>query len=374
MKAKDQLKIEVMFKVTKGELKIKEAALLLNKSERSLARYLKDFKERGIKFIHHKNTNQKPKNKIPEEIKKHVQALVKETYFDFNVSHLKEKLVSDHNISINYETLRKWCHDIGYIKKARKRRSNPRYHRVRMSQEGLLVQLDGSHHRWFGDRKLCLMALIDDATSEVYARFYEGETTWACMDFLTKHIEKKGVPVSFYTDRAGLFGGIKRNHFSQVERALGEVGSQIIYAHSPEAKGRVERLFGTLQDRLVPEMRLRGIATISEANQFLEQVYLPHMHNSRFRVLAHNPITAYKALATGFNLEDAFCIKEFRGVGRDHTISINGMRYMIADDLRYSLNKQKVVVKFDKWGAFKVYFANKELKLVIIQKCQKRIA
>ncbi len=160
--------------------------------------------------------------------------------------------------------------------------------------------------------------------------------------FLRRHIEKYGVCTSYYTDKAGLFGGIKPSNFSQVERALGEVGSQIVYAHTPEAKGRVERLFKTLQDRLIPELRLKGITTMKEANYFLETTYLQYRHNQKYMVRAHNPLSAYKSLAGKIDLSDVFCLKEFRVVGRDHTVSINGVRYYIADELRHSIHKQKL--------------------------------
>lgn len=371
LRARDQLKIEIMFKVSKGEIRTSDACSILKVSERTLRRYLKSFREKGIYFIKHGNCGKTPRNKIPEPIKLHTQALIKQRYFDFNMSHLREKLIEEFNITIKYETLRKWCHEIGYVKHAQKRRYKPKYYRQRMSQKGLLLQMDGSHHKWFSDRTTCLMAVIDDATNEVYARFYDGETTVACMDFLKRHIEKYGVCTSYYTDKAGLFGGIKRSNFSQVERALGEVGSQVIYAHTPEAKGRVERLFKTLQDRLIPELRLKGITTMKEANYYLETTYLPYQHNQKYMVKAHNPLSAYRSLAGKIDLNDVFCLKEFRVVARDHTVSINGVRYFIADELRHSINKQKLEIRFNKWGDFKAYFANKDIKLVRIIKAQK---
>lgn len=151
--------------------------------------------------------------------------------------HLQEKLEEEFGRKLVYSTLHRWCTELGMIKNThKKRRSKPRKHRNRMSQSGYMLQLDGSHHYWFGGRFLCLMAAIDDATGEVFAKFYEGETSWACMDFLKEIVNKKGVPKFIYTDKAGVYGGIKREHFSQVERALGELGSHVIYAQSPEGK------------------------------------------------------------------------------------------------------------------------------------------
>lgn len=237
-----------------------------------------------------------------------------------------------------------------------------------------MIQMDGSHHRWFGDRFVCLIAAIDDATGEVFARFYEGETTLACLDLLRDFVERKGAFKVLYTDKAGVFGGVKREHFSQVERALGEIGAQVIYAHSPEAKGRVERLFQTLQDRLVAEMRLEGITTLEAANKYLEQIYLPHRHNPKNMVQAQNPVSGYRALPPSLDLQNVFCLKEYRVVGRDHTVSINAQKWMIGEQLGYSLAGQKIELRFDKWGTWKAYHANRPMRLVLVQKAKKLAA
>lgn len=367
VRAKDQLKLEVICKVFKGHLSRHEGQQLLNISERTLRRYLSSYDKHGVAFLRHGNFRRRPVNKVNEDLKKKVQNLIELKYFDFNVLHLQEMLKEELGEKIKYETLRKWCHEIHLVKRRHKRRSKPRKLRQRMSQEGLMVQMDGSHHAWFGERFLCLLAAIDDATGEVSARFYEGETTLACLDFLGDFVRSKGVFKVLYTDKAGVYGGIKRENFSQVERALGEIGTQIIYAHSPEAKGRIERLFNTLQDRLVAELRLNNITTIEDANKYLDEVYLPK-HNSKFMVLAHNPVSANRAVAKDVDLDNIFCIKEYRVVGRDHTVSLKGERWMIADPLRFSISKQKIEIRYDKWGDWSAYFARRPIKLVKVKK------
>jgi transposase len=367
LRSKDQIKLEVMYKITKGSLSRRDGQCLLKVSERTLRRYLKAYDERGVDFLRHKNYRRRPVNKTPEDLKRKVLDLIRERYFDFNVSHLQEKLFEELGQKIKYETLRKWCHEIHLVKRGRKRRTRVRKYRERMSQEGLMLQMDGSHHEWFGGRFLCLMAAIDDATGEVFARFYEGETVWACMDFLPRVIHAKGVFKVLYTDKAGVYGGVKREYFSQVERAIGELGAQVIYAHSPEAKGRVERLFQTLQDRLVAELRFADIKTIEKANEYLEQVYLP-AHNGRYKLLPHNPVSAYMALPRDMNLDLVFCIKEYRVVARDHTVSVSGERWMIADELKQSIYRQRIELRFDKWGRWTAYFAGRKINLVKIKK------
>lgn len=374
VRVKDQLKLEVVYKILSGQMQRLDGQVILGISERTLRRYLRDYSNEGVSFLRHGNYRRSPVNVTPVELKLRVQKLIQEKYFDFNMVHLREKLHEELGMTIKYATLRRWCHEINHVKQCMRRRAKPRYCRQRMSQEGIMLQMDGSHHHWFGERFLCLMAAIDDATGEVFAKFYEGETTLACMDLLKLIITKRGVFKVLYTDKAGLYGGIKREHFSQVERALGEVGSQVIYAHSPEAKGRVERLFKTLQDRLIPEMRLQGINTIAEANEYLQEVYLPHHHNPKNMVLAHNPVSAYRALPPAVNLESIFCIKEYRIVARDHTISVNGDKWMIEEGIKYSINKQKIEIRYDKWGSWSAYFAKRKIKLVKIQKSKKLAA
>lgn len=371
MKAKDQLKMEVIYKVSSGQLSQFDGQRMLDVSERTLRRYLKNYRVNGIGFLRHGNFKREPINKISISLRAQVQKLIQEKYFDFNICHLQEKLFEELGIKIKYQTLRRWCHAINHVKRSKKRRSKPRFHRDRMSQEGLMLQMDGSHHVWFGGRHLCLLAAIDDSTNEVFAKFYEGETTVACLDFLHELIRRKGIFKVLYTDKAGVYGGTKRENFSQVERALGELGAQVIYAHSPQAKGRIERLFGTLQDRLVAELRLNGIGTIEEANAYLQRVYLPHIHNPKNMVLAHNPVSAYRELPPDLDLSQIFCVKEYRIVGKDHTVSIGGDRWMISDPIRESISRQKLEIRFDKWGTWIAYFARKKINLVKVKRPQK---
>lgn len=369
VKTKDQLKLEVIVKIEARRLTRGEGLQLLDVSERTLKRYLKGYREKGIGFLRHGNCLRKPVNKISDDIKREAQRLIQEKYYDFNMLHAAEKIEEELGLKIRRETFRSWCHEINHVKRAKHRRCKPRFHRDRMRQPGLLLQMDGSHHRWFGDYESCLIAAIDDATSEVvHAEFSEGETTVACLHVLKQIIEKKGAFQVLYVDRAGVFGGPKRSNFSQVERALSELGIQIIYAQSPEGKGRIERLFNTMQDRLIPEMRLNKIRTMPDANEYLQTQYLPHQHNPRFAVQAINPQSAYKPLAPNTDLEGIFCIKEYRTIGRDHTVSLGGEKYMIADQLRFSIHKQKLEIRLDATSGWKAYFAGRPLQLIKVNK------
>ncbi len=161
---------------------------------------------------------------------------------------------------------------------------------------------------------------------------------------LKEMISEKGCFKTLYVDKAGVYGGVKREGFSQVQRALGELETHTIFAHSPRAKGRVERLFGTLQDRLVAELRLNKVRTIEQANDYLKNVYLPS-HNAKFMVLRRSLQSMYRRVPSSWSLEDIFCIKEYRLVGNDHTISWLGERYMISDQLRFSISNQRLEIR-----------------------------
>lgn len=181
MDSKAQLIVDVIAKVAQGKIKINNAAELLNKSRRTIERYLQKYQKVGIQFVVHSNKGKKPANKTPDTLKRQVQALIKEKYYDVNLLHLAELLEVNESIVIKRETLRSWAHDIHHVKRAKRRRAKARKRRERMESPGLLLQMDGSPHRWYGDQKSCLIAIIDDATSEIHAEFFKSETTVACL-------------------------------------------------------------------------------------------------------------------------------------------------------------------------------------------------
>ena len=238
MDSKAQLTVDIIAKVAERKITIINAAKLLNKSRRTIERYLKKYQKVGIQFVIHQNSGKPPANKISDAVKRAVQALIKEKYFDVNLAHLRELLEDNEQIQVKRETLRSWAHEIHHVKRAKRRRTQARKRRERMESPGLLLQMDGSPHRWFGDKKSCLIAIIDDATSEIHAEFFKSETTLGCLKVLRDYIDKKGVFKVLYVDKAGIFGGPKRCNFSQVQRACKELGIEIIFANSPQGKGR----------------------------------------------------------------------------------------------------------------------------------------
>ena len=374
MSAQEQLELDIVVKIASGLLPRKEGQAILNVSERTLRRYLSDYSKLGVLFVKHGNYDRTPANHTGSELKLQVQQLVKDKYFDFNLTHCLEKLKMDEQIVINRETFRQWCHEIKMVKRAKRRTSKMRRQRDRMQQTGLMLQMDGSPHHWFGGKPSCLIAAIDDADGDVpFGEFFPAEDTISCMRVLQKIIEKCGIFQILYVDRAGIFGGPKRCHFSQVKRALKELGIHVIFANSPEAKGRIERLWDTLQDRLIPEMRIRGIESYGSANSFLQEDFLPNEYANKFKVTPANLQSAYKPLPNGKDLNEIFCLKHDRKVNRDHTFSWNSEIYRIDSFLKYSIHKQKLEIRTYQDLTWKVFFAGKEIKVSLVNLPEKSV-
>lgn len=369
MTSKEQFVVDVIDRVASGAFTHKQAQGILEVSERTLRRYLKFYQQMGPRFALHGNAKRIPINKISPEIQAQVRMLMEDRYFDFNLTHAREKLKEQHGIEIKREVFRQWCQKWGLVKRAKKRRSSARarYKRDRMRSEGMMLQMDGSPHRWFHEQESCLIAAIDDATSRIpYAEFFHSEDTLSCMRVLHKIIEKYGLFEILYVDRAGIFGGGKRQNFSQVKRALEELGIQIVFAYSPEAKGRVERMFQTLQDRLVPELRLRNIGRFQTANRFLQEEFIPSIWEQRFTQPARDPQSSYQPVPLGIDLKQIFCIKEFRQVARDHTVSIAGVSYQLISPTKYSIAKQKIEIRTYPDLSWQAYYAGKPLELTLL--------
>jgi hypothetical protein len=341
-----------------------------------LRRWLRAYEKSGVAFFRHGNKGKKPKNKKPEEFKSQIMNFVEAELFDFNMLHALEKIEIRFNVKLPRETFRRWCHERNLVKQAHsKRRGKARFRRQRFSQSGFMLQLDGSPHRWLGAEEACLIAAIDDATSMVMGgAFFPSESMFGTFSVLSEIFRKNGLPSVIYVDRAGMYGGQKRTNFSQLVRALDELGVQIIYANSPEGKGRIERLFRTLQDRLIPEMRTAGITNYEEASKYFNEIYLPHLHNPRFSVQAENLNPAWRALPSNVLLEDIFCIKEKRRVARDHTFSYEGEKHLITTDLKFSIYNHDIELRLDSKANLRAIFAGRPLTFVKITKCPKKIA
>lgn len=351
-----------------GKESLESAASKLGITPRSVSRKAKRLKESGLAGLIHGNVKRTPKNRSPDELRQRVISLLRDVYYDFNLIHAREKLISEHGIKVSYGTLHTWARQEGVGRGKKKRRtSKARIHRERMANEGLLLQMDGSHHRWNGADEWCLIAMIDDATSDIpYAEFFPGETTLACMKVLRQVIEKKGIPDIIYTDEAGWAGGGKRENFSQFNRACEELGIRLITTRSPEAKGRIERAWRTCQDRLVPEFRLAGIKSMLDANRYLQQVFLPTYWRENLTVQPRSLTTRYRHVPPHMNLDRVFCLKYERQVASDHTISYDNKRYRIVDPRFKSLRKKSVIIHWHPTGEIEVFYGHLQLKTELI--------
>jgi len=360
--------LHVIHKVLEGEITQEEAAELVCLSERQIRRIVRRIREEGDTGIAHRSRGRESNRKKPKKLRERIIVLYQEKYSGFGPTLAAEKLSELDGIEVSDETLRLWLLDAG-IWEEKRRRKKHRQWRERKHHMGEMLQMDGSPHDWFEGRgpKCVLMAYIDDATGKVFCRFYEYEGTIPAMDSFRRYIRKYGLPLSVYLDKHTTYKSWakltdeeimagREEPLSQFQRALQELGVQVIHAHSPQAKGRVERLFGTLQDRLVKEMRLRGIKSIDEANEFLKD-YLP-VYNKRFEVEPAREVNLHRRLTKGVNLDRILCIKTQRTLRNDNTVAHEGKLYQVEE----AIKGEKVIIEQRIDGSMKITYKGEVLR------------
>lgn len=371
MNANEQLKLDIVSRIHSGRISLRQGIQLLDKSESTLFRYLRQYRAVGASFVEHKNCNRIPKNKINSELETKIILLCKEKYFDFNRSHAREELAKNENIIIPKDTFNRLCQRNELLKKhVRRKKKIARHRRDRMKQRGLMLQMDGSPHRWFGHKKTCLIICIDDATGDIlHGEFSPTETTFACMNVTKEVLKKYGVFQILYTDRAGIFGkdpvnnfgAVKREGFSALKKCLSLFSIHVLYAYSAEAKGRVERAFKTLQDRLIPILRLNNINSILDANKYLNDVYLP-IHRERFNVEPAIPESGFTPLINSLNLDDLFYVSLNRKIKNDHTFQKDGVLYDLCSEGINHSGKEVEIRSFPN-GKVSYYIDDKEVSV-----------
>jgi len=358
LRPKEITRHQIIGRCLLGRLSNKRAGELLNLSVRQVQRLKKRVKDFGLLGVVHQNRGRCPANKIGEGIYARITELIKGRYQGLNTLHLQEKLEVEVGIRVGRETIRRLYKQMGVpLRKCRRRRRFAR--RERKPQSGMMLQMDGSCHDWFGTgEKFVLIAAIDDATNEVpWASFFESESSLNYLSVLRRIVERKGLFWSLYVDRASSFKTLRRDwtnrksfrrddfEETQVHQALKEVGIEMINARTPQAKGRVERLFGFFQDRLLKEMRIMGINTAEAGNEFLKESWLPY-YNQRY---THEPALkepAYREVPAGVDLREVFCVKQPRQVKNDNTLSFQGRLYkLLADPWRASYARATVEVR-----------------------------
>ena len=330
-------RLKVLHEVKQEHLTQVEAAQRLKVTDRHIRRLLLGLRERGDGALIHGLRGRPSNRKLAAKFEEKILTQVRQRYADFGPTLAAEHLAAD-GLVVSRETLRKWMTKASYWRPRRQRVKAVHVWRERRGSFGELVMQDSSPFRWLEDRgPACqLIALIDDASSRIWARFVEHDSTEENLRTLGGWLRRYGRPLAHYTDKNSIFRTAKPATMaeqlrgagarSQFGRALNELGIEWIAARSPQAKGRIERLFATLQDRLVKEMRLAGIDTIEGANHFLEMHFIPQWE-ARFTVAPRNPRNAHRRLGRDHRLEEILSVRIARKVADDHTVSWEGTRW-----------------------------------------------
>jgi hypothetical protein len=367
MSVKELRRVHVIHQVIEKKVTQRTASGLLGLTDRQIRRVVKRVRELGDGGLVHQSRGKPSPRRIDERIKAQVIGLYEKQYGDFGPTLAAEKLMERDGIRISDETLRQWLLERGVMHFKRRKRPHRQW-RERKVHRGELVQMDGSHHAWFEDRgpDCVLMAYSDDASGRVYARFYAYEGTIPAMDSFKRYVKRNGLPLAVYADKHTTYKSpaeptlieqlAGQEPMSQFERSLSELGIEMIHAHSPQAKGRIERLFKTFQDRLIKEMRLAGIATMEEANRFLAG-YLP-IYNRRFSVQPAQTADLHRSIPTGLDRNGTLCIKTERALRNDFTVAHNRTLYQIKDNLR----AQRVMVEERLDGSLRITHQGQRLR------------
>ncbi len=368
----EQKRVGVIQRVFRGELRMAEAALALGLTERHSYRIKARLREEGVRGVIHGNRGRRCPWKISEKTERRVVELARGKYRGFNDHHLSEKLEQEEGIKLSREKVRQVLRAQGILSARRRRSPKHRSRRGRREAEGMMVQIDGSPHDWLQGRGpyLCLVGAIDDATSRVPAAFFEQrESSWAYLRLFFEMGRTEGLPLSAYADRHSIFWTEReptleeqlsgKRPKTQVARALEELGITLIPAGSPQAKGRIERLWGTFQDRLVSELRLAGAKNKEQAQAVLEK-FLPQ-YNRRFSKPAAQALATWRKLEAK-RLVRSLCFKYPRTVARDNTVQFGGALFQIpkpSPSRSYANKKVQLHVLLD--GSVELFYQNEKI-------------
>ncbi len=335
MGEKERKRLKVINRVIEKDITQEEAAKTLGISDRQIRRIVKEVRKNGDIGVVHRSRGRESNNKIPSSDRSKILDLYQQKYNGYGPTFASEKLHEIDNTKISVTTLWKWLTEKGLLKKRKKQRIH-RKCRERKEHYGEMIQIDGSKHCWLGKdgQKFVLMGFIDDATSEIYGRFYDYEGTIPILDSFKKYVELKGLPYSVYVDRHSTYKAFSEKSLSQFEKVMESLGIEVIHARSPQAKGRVERMFETLQDRLIKEMELKGIKTMEEANEYLPEYFIKH--NERFRVMAKKEKNFHTPVLPDMNLDRLFCMKAEKRIMKDNTVYYEKTYYQIKSKITCS--------------------------------------
>jgi transposase len=367
----DEKRLDIIQRVYRSELTVVQAALVMGVSERQCYRVKARVGKAGAKGVVHGNRGRRCRRKTKEKVVRRVVELARGKYQGFNDHHLTEKLKEQEQIELSREKVRRILRAEGIASPRKRRGIKHRSRRERRASEGMMLQVDGSPHDWLQGRgpRMCLIGAIDDATNKVMgALFVQAESSWGYFTLFSKTFRQYGLPKSIYSDCHSVFFTdreptideqmINRKPTTEVGRGLEELGVTLILAHSPQAKGRIERLWNTFQDRLVSELRLAKAKTAEQAQAVLER-YLP-VHNRKFSMPAKAE-PAWKKVSS-LQIERALCFKQQRTVAKDNTVTFEGTVLQIpkTSPFRSHANKRvEVNVMLD--GAVEIFYKTEKI-------------
>jgi len=379
MSKKEINRYVIIRRLIRKEINGTDAAKLLSLSVRQTKRLKAKVKKRGAVGIIHGNRGKESPLQVPIEEQRNIVALVQEKYYDFGPTLAAEKLLENHGIKRDPKTIRQIMIENNLWKPKVKKQEQHRFWRQRRSNFGEMEQFDGSYHDWFEDRapKCCLLIAIDDATGIITAgKFVQDEGVFPVFDFWLNYLKKQGKPASIYMDKFSTYKMSQKvaieNHDlkTQFQRALSELQINPIFANSPQAKGRVEKVFKTLQDRLVKELRLNGISDICLANKYLEKTFFPKF-NRQFGIEPRSKENFHRSLtAKELNeLESIFSRQETRTVQNDFTVSFNNQWYQLTEKQPVTICKRdKLTVEWRLDNSIKLRLRGKYLNYMLIEK------
>lgn len=368
MSTKELDRAETLAKLKQKTISQIQAADILCVSARQVRRLFRAYKELGTQALISKKRGRPSNHQLPQGVKEWALALIQEHYHDFGPTFAREKLAEVHKIKLSVGSVRKLMIERGLWvdKKVKKRRVFQL--RERRSKEGELAQADGSPHDWFEGRgpKCSLLHCVDDATGKIKAALFSpSETIWGYFDLMQIYLKIHGRPRALYNDKHAVFrvnraDALSGNGLTQFGRAMKALDIEMIYANSPQAKGRIERANRTLQDRLVKELRLNKISTIKEANAFLPEFI--EDYNRRFAVIPTDPTNAHRPLLSEQNIDLIFTIQEFRHLSKNLTFQYKNTIYQIRTAREaYALRKAKVALQERKDGSVEVFYKGNPL-------------
>lgn len=370
MNTKERERLKVMVRLAEGTLTHRVAATQLNIGERQLRRLFSAYQKLGDVALVSKQRGKQSNNHLTGTLKGQILELIRTHYSDCGPTYIQEKLMLVHHLKVSVSAMRILMieHKIWNSNERKAKKIHQR--RLRRACLGELIQMDGSYHDWFEGRAptCCLLVLIDDATGRLMGlKFVEWESTFGYFDMLKQYLKTHGLPLALYTDRLAVFETTRKTEKeyqdTQFHRAMKSLGIGLILAYSPQAKGRVERVNRTLQDRLIKEMRLAGISSIAEANAFLPGFI--DMYNKKFARVPRSSVNAHKSLEPEYNLEQILCLQHKRSISKDLMVNWKRNCYQITTPHhRFRLGGKEVLVLEYETGSFELLYEKELLRFV----------